>query len=109
MAEAAPKFARTEVVYIRESAALGFLEAYKIQSIHYTPDGLIHYQICQSFTGPDVNTTFGDRIRHRSLPNITFLEQDLITYCEALVLVDNSLTAQINTIRSLQPGSGCDE
>lgn len=108
MPESAPLFGRGDVVYLRESAITGFLEGYRIKSIHYACDGNIYYEICVSAQGPNITTTVGDRIRLRRIPKFALLEQDLITYCEALELVSTNLQGQLNSINALIPGSGCD-
>ncbi len=107
MAEAAPKYGRGTLVYIRESAALGFLEQYTVQSITYTADNQILYRVCQNRGGPNITTTFGDRYRHRVQPPIDFREQDLITYCDALELVKLALSIQLTKVNAMLPGTGC--
>jgi hypothetical protein len=98
-----------ETVYYRESAALGFLEAIKLESIHHVACQGIKYKICRSFSGPDINTTFGERITHRGLPDIYIREDELVLYDEAVCLVEQSLEVQLNNIRALKPPEGtCD-
>lgn len=106
MAEA-PLYSQGETVYIKESAALGFLEAYIVDTITHLPTGVIHYELISSLAPPAANMTMGDRnIGRRKLP-VTFIESDLITYCDALDLAISNTQVQLSTLQALQDAAGC--
>lgn len=109
MAEQAPIFERGQVVYVKESAALGFLEPFKIQSISYPPCGGIKYTICTGQSGPTASTTMGDRITKHGVKAYSMNEEDLMLYSEAICLVEQSLARQLTAIQQLNPNpTDCD-
>ncbi|MCK9558122.1 MAG: hypothetical protein M0R50_08805 [Candidatus Cloacimonetes bacterium] len=97
----APIYDIGQVVYLKESAALGFLEAYIIKDMAYQPTGKLVYTLITSLKQPDAVMTIGDRVTGRLVLPIKFFEEDLIDYKDALEICITSLTTQLaNLTRS---------
>jgi len=103
----APLYSQGETVYLRDSAALGFLEAYVINSITHRPDGLIEYKLATHLKPPTANMTMGDRNTGRVLHQLTFFEGDLILFCEALSLAIDNTELQLARLQAVSLASGC--
>jgi len=103
----APLYSIGNVVYIRESAALGFIEAYAVESIRYNQDGVPTYKLVGSLKPPNVAQSVGDRVTGQRLLPIEFIESNLIDMCEALRLAAASLTVQLDNIESMQLAHNC--
>ena len=83
MTNNAPVYSPRDVVYIKESAALGFLEAVVINTVVRTNDQWL-YTIRVGTASPVAPPIYGDR---RSLVHgatVYFTEDELITHCDAL-------------------------
>jgi hypothetical protein len=100
----APTYDIGQVVYLRESAALGFVEAYIVKDMAYQPDGKLVYTLLTSLKQPDAVQTIGDRITGQKTLPIRFYEEDLIGYKEALGTSIASLQNQLNTLQRLYQG-----
>ncbi len=79
-----PRFGINEVVYYRESAMLGYLEALRVQGVQYDSvvDRTFYY-----FTFKKTklnNQTVGDANDLRNDNTIKIIEEELLTFCEAL-------------------------
>jgi hypothetical protein len=98
----APLYNIGDVVYLRESAALGFLEAYIIKEMTHQPDGNLVYTLVTSLKPPEAVQTIGDRVTGQLALPIKFYEEDLIEYTEALELCISNLQTQLNTLQALQ-------
>lgn len=84
MAANTPKYAIDEVIYLRESAMLGFIESYKIDGIEF--DNRIKqwiYKIQIRQRGPSPNTII-DRADLRHFEVLRFREDELMTFCDAI-------------------------
>jgi hypothetical protein len=103
-----PIFNTSDTVYLRESAALGFIEAYIVDSIIHHPNGTLTYQCITHLKPPTATMTMGDRHRGTTRRYLEFLEQDLATYCEALELAEANLSTQLATIQARRLSAGCD-
>jgi len=93
-----PKYSIGDIIYLRESASLGFLEAYKVTGITSTSPGRIVYYIDVSNGSPIVN--FGERITNQNRPALYFDETELIAYCDALTMIRTYLTTQLTAVNS---------
>lgn len=102
MAAAAPIYNIGQIVYLRDSAAIGFLEAYIIGSIAHQPDGRIVYTLVTSLKQPSAVLTIGDRITGQKALPIKFFESDLIGYVEALDMCIQNLQTQLSTLQALR-------
>ena len=102
----APKFNPGQIIYLQESAALGFLEALIIQHVGMDQSGRWLYTLATYTKAPTAAQTIGDRIiaiPKRRLP-ISFYEEDLLLYCDALALCIANLQAQLANLQALQAG-----
>lgn len=97
----APLFEVGDIVYIRESAALGFLEAYRISSVLRATSEEWVYSI-NIIRRPGVPPLFGERISHQPERVLYFNESELVTKCEALELIENHLTDRLATVQQLR-------
>ena len=103
-----PIFNVDDVVYLRESAALGFLEALKIGEIRSSADNYVWlYGIAAKTSGVQVPAQFGDRINLAPEATLYFTEEELVTVCDALTLSEENLKRQLASIQ-LQKSSLCD-
>lgn len=98
-----------DTVYLRESAALGFLEAYIIKSLRVIPDGNVLYKLIVSLKQPVSGQTMGDRVVGVQEIPLEMYESDLVSYCDALELCEINLASQLANIQSLRSNSDCDE
>lgn len=89
------KFGINEVVYLRESALLGYLEPLKISRGWYDPKSSRNvYSFIFKKSRPNVQIS-GDAIDLLSSKSIKLFEQDLVTFKEALSLKYNSLNREL--------------
>ena len=100
-----PTYDIGDIIYLRESAALGFLEAVKISGIMLGPNGWV-YAIAAKAGQPTAQSTFGDRITAVQGMVLYFSEDEFVTVCDAQLLVEANLTAQLNRIQA-QRASQC--
>lgn len=103
----APLYNQGDTVYLRDSAALGFLEAYIVHTITHRPDGLIVYSLSTHLKPPAANMTMGDRNTGRVLHPLTFFEHELVSYCDALALAVANTQKQLAKLQAQQAISGC--
>jgi hypothetical protein len=100
----APIYNIGQTVYLRESATLGFLEAYIIKAIAYQPNGQLVYELTTYLKPPGSLQTIGDRVTGRVPLPIRFFEGDLIEYREALEICIANLQTQLNALQRLYQG-----
>ena len=100
----APLYDIGQTVYLKESAALGFLEAYLVKNMEYQPSGRLVYTLVTSLKSPAAVQTIGDRVTgQRALP-IRFCEEDLIGYEQALDTCIVNLQNQLAVLQRLRQG-----
>lgn len=113
-----PRFGINEIVYNRESALLGYLEAMRVEGVQYDPAvGRTFYYFTFKKTKLN-NQTVGDANDLRSDNTIKIIEEELLTYCEALdikiIYLQNALAGALilkcrcssPVISSMSPISG---
>lgn len=100
----APLYDIGQAVYLRESAALGFLEAYNIKSMSYQPTGKLEYTLATHLKQPSTVQTIGDRITGQRVLPIKFYEDDLIDYRTAIAICIASLQNQLAALQRLYQG-----
>lgn len=88
-----------EVVYLRESAALGFLEAVRISTVIQERTG-VFFEVNFNAKSPQVPSIFGDRNQLSSGVKVRFVESELVTLCEALGLARDYLTGRLADIEA---------
>lgn len=92
-----PKFDINDIVYLRESAALGFLEPVRISGISKNGTEWI-YSVYAGLAGAASASLYGDR---RSLVHgnvLLFTENEFVTEYEAMLLSKANLEKQLNGI-----------
>jgi len=105
---AAPLFRRDEVVYLKSSASIGKLEAYKISSMKQVQNGRWLYRIDISKKPPDqglIGDSFDSRISESPL---FYVEAELITACEALDIICTQFRSKVERLEA-QVASRCSE
>jgi hypothetical protein len=100
----APIYNIGQTVYLKESAALGFLEAYIIKNMAYEPNGRLIYTLVTSLKSPAAVQTIGDRVTGQLALPIRFYEEDLIEYRVALETCIANLQNQLTHLQSLYQG-----
>ena len=100
-----PIYSPGDIVYLRESAALGFLEAVQISGLMYGPNGWL-YTIKAKAGQPTAPSHFGDRITAVQGMILYFSEDEFVTVCDAQALVEANLQLQLDRIK-LQRASQC--
>lgn len=100
-----PLYEEGDVVYLRESAALGFLEAVRIGGITHSSQGWL-YVVESRVPQPRAAAHIGDRITAVHGKPLYFSESEFVTHCDALDLVEANLSTQLNRIQA-QKASLC--
>ena len=97
---AQPLYNIDDVVYLRASAKIGHLEAYKISSIHQISPNKWVYKIDIAKRMPQPQTAI-DRYDLRShTVGLHFEESALMTYCDALAVVISNLERRLTAMRA---------
>lgn len=81
-----PLYGRGEQVYLRESAVIGFVESYFVDSVEFAPSGEPVYVLRTRSNEPQNLATVGDQITGPKFVPVKILESGLVTYEEALDL-----------------------
>ena len=103
----APLFGVDGVVYLRASAQLGFLEAYRIDNVLFNkPAGVWQYQINVQKSLSAGNTIGGTNDLQRSRI-LYFNELELVDLCEALTLKVAFHTSELNKASQMK-AARCD-
>ena len=94
-----PTYNPGDVVYLSESAAIGFIEAYRIVHAQFNADGTVAYVLDTSVKSPTV-ATFGDMVGPPRYAKLTINESDLVDYCGALTLAISALQSQLSSLQA---------
>lgn len=104
MAATAPRWNIDDIVYLQASAKLGFLEAYRVDSLKKIPTGWVYtIDITQT---PPAETTISDSLDLKQgrcggpTRHLYFSEGELITMQEALILAINNLELRKNKLQA---------
>lgn len=97
----APLYNVNDPVYLKESAAVGYLERLKVQAIMMDPSGQWAYGFRQEST-PEAVPTVSDRINHQFRRQVYYGEGELVDYCAALALAKAYYEAQLVKIVAMQ-------
>ena len=93
-----PAYHENDVVYLRESASIGFLEAIRIGSIiRYNGQWL--YGATNLVKNPIAPPFYGDRITVSHTGTVFYTEDELITICEALDMAEENAQRVLDAIR----------
>lgn len=101
---AAPIYLIDDVVYLRASAAIGFLESYKISNIQFNSGrNSWIYVIGLNYNVTGAPITIGDNITLKGGSHedkiLYFTENELINFCEAAAMVESVLENRLARIR----------
>lgn len=94
-----PLYKNNDVVYLKESAALGFLEAVRISSVYRTNSEWL-YTVYAGRMGAVAPSHFGDRISLTGANILSFTEDEFVNECEALTLSQANLQRQLDSIKA---------
>lgn len=94
-----PLYNINDIVYLRESAALGFLEAVRVSGITRTQSTWL-YTVYAGRMGAVAPTHFGDRTSLTEANFINFTEDEFISECEALSLSVANLQRQLDSVKA---------
>jgi hypothetical protein len=94
-----PVYSVNDVVYVRESAALGFLEAVKISGVMQY-NGYWVYTISAVVGQPQAPSVYGDRISLVSGNTLYFREDEFVDECSALALAEARAQSVLDSIQS---------
>lgn len=93
-----PKYDINDIVYLRESAALGFLEPVRISGISKKGDEWI-YSVYAGIAGAASASLYGDRRSHIHNNVLLFTENEFVSEYDALVLTKVNLERQLSNIQ----------
>ena len=99
MPASAPAFNIGQVVYLRESAALGRLEAMRISGIHMATDEWI-YTITLDGPAQRSTATFGDRVSLITGAILTYTESEFVLLCDALALAEANAQRALDKVQA---------
>ena len=104
----APLFKRGDSVYLKSSAEIGKLEAFRVTSVRQLQDGRWVYQIRIGKKPPD-HSLIGDSYDSRiSEPALYYTEPELFTMCEALDVICLRFRRRIENLQT-QINAKCQE
>lgn len=98
-----PKYQPGDVLYLRESAAIGHLEAVTIGGLTFY-NGKWVYAIKAGNLNPTPVAQYGDKISMVNGQLLQFSEEELIPICEALGLAETNAERNLEKIRAQRAG-----
>ena len=102
-----PKYQENDVVYFKESAAIGFLEAVVISSMTRR-SGQWLYSVVYKVSQPSAPAQYGDMRSSIHGKELFYTEDELISVCEALDLAERNAERNLARIKA-QRQSMCPE
>ena len=106
-----PLYKNNDVVYLKESAALGFLEAVRISGVARINSTWL-YTVYAGRMGAIAPSHFGDRISLTEANILNFTEDEFVNECEALTLSEANLQNQYDKVKAQKESkypSGCSD
>jgi len=103
----APLYDIGDSVYLRESAALGFIEAVRISGVSKQSTGWV-YTIEARSAQPMAPTVYGDRIATTNRAILYFSEDEFLPLCDALNLAEEHALSVLSKIQA-QKQRLCDD
>lgn len=94
-----PAFEVGQVVYFRESAAIGNIEPIIISSIMSKSDTWL-YSVRFKGSMPTASPQYGDKISVIHATTIFYQQSELITLCEALEIAEQNAQRVLNKIQA---------
>jgi hypothetical protein len=104
-----PRFSLDESIYLRASAEVGFLESYLVSNVQYNRrSSQWVYQISLAEGGlRQAPFTIGDKVNLKFSRDLYFSENELVTMCEAALMVRTSLERKLAKIQGVIDTYGC--
>lgn len=99
---ATPKYGINEVVYLKESALLGYLESVKVQAIRFNSEFRINMYTFVFKKSNKLNQIAGDAIDLRRSVKIELPENDLLSLQEALEIKITFLRNELKQAEDLR-------
>ncbi len=93
------KYKVHDIAYIKESAALGFIEAVKISGVHMYKDGWV-YTISSMVANPQHASTYGDRVSFVHGQILYYSEDEFVSHCDALALAEANAQRNLERIQA---------
>lgn len=90
-----PRFGINEIVYLRESALLGYLEHAKVYRVRFDPDYNKNFYVFLYKKSKPNTQIAGDAIDLKSSKIIEIIEDEIISYQEALIIKFSSLESEL--------------
>jgi hypothetical protein len=101
MSASNPKYKIGDVVYLRESAMLGFIESYQVGGIRIDPRyNKWTYEIYIRPRGPETSTVIDMATLRNINEKLAFMEDELIEFCDALAYAITNTTNRLNYLIS---------
>lgn len=94
-----PKYTVGDSVYLKESAALGFLEAVLISGVHLGQNGWM-YSIDVNIQRPAPIAQYGDRKSLVNTATLFFSEEEFVELCDALTLAEVNAQLALNRLKA---------
>ena len=101
-----PKYGINEIVYLRESAMLGYIESAKVYRLWYDPEFQVTMYAFVFKKSQPTTQIAGDAIDLKSGHSITLPENDLLTYEEALEIKGNYLISEVRKTENQLANAG---
>ena len=96
----APRWSINDIVYLRESAAIGFIEGYRITNIKFDPSyNRWLYEAAIKHRGTEPNTVI-DLHNLRRSEVLTLAENDLVSQTEALDIAIANTEQRLNYLKN---------
>ena len=95
-----PLYNVDDVVYLRESAALGFLEPVRIAGISKTTSTTWVYTIKMGAGQPTAVSHYGDRIHMVRGSVVYFTEDEFVLLCDAFEMAEVNAQKQLDNIKA---------
>lgn len=102
-----PKYGTGDTVYLRESASIGILEAWRIGSVSSNYPGQWLYTVEAARSQPTSGSFVGDRKQLVTGVTVFYTEDSFVSFCEALSIARQTLTSRLEHIDSLL-AANCD-
>jgi len=100
MAATTPAFDIGDVVYLKSSAEIGFIEATRISNIGYNTLTKLPMYLISRQPKPPQEATVGDQVDLKSDLDYWLTEDELLVYCDALDMAITAQEAQLAKLRA---------
>jgi len=102
-----PQYQVDDIVYLIESAKVGFIESYRISGVRQNEAGVWMYLVAVS-PRSTAGSTYGDRITLQQNLDFELVESELCAYCDAVNLALAAVQANVSRLQALK-SAHCEE